>query len=197
MLHIPNESALWHDVFDIHAVGEFDQTHFYVAGFCQITGSRHHAFQPRRVGGYQRRIATVGQLCLNNNFLSGRVDVGHEPKLINALAVGARRTVVDWMLRDWRTKSCRQAQYRKFRDDASFALSAEGVAARRADLCREEGAPGLAVAMPIAAGVTGCACSGRRNAGVKKRSARSGFCRWLDGLVGVKSFAFKGVIQCD
>jgi hypothetical protein len=51
--------------------------------------------------------------------------------------------------------------------------------------------------MPIGAGVMGSAYSGRRNAGAKKRSARSGFCRWLDGFVGVKSFAFEGVIQCD
>jgi hypothetical protein len=49
----------WQDVFDIGAVGEFDQTHFYVAGCCQITSSRQHAFQPRSIGGDQRRIAAA------------------------------------------------------------------------------------------------------------------------------------------
>jgi hypothetical protein len=48
----------WHDVFDVYAIGEFDQTHFYVVGLCQITGSGHHAFQPRKIGSDQRRVVT-------------------------------------------------------------------------------------------------------------------------------------------
>ena len=62
------DRALWQDVFDVDAIGEFDQPHFYIAGFCQITGSGHHAFQPLKIGGDQRRVVTVGQLCLGDNF---------------------------------------------------------------------------------------------------------------------------------
>jgi hypothetical protein len=50
------DRALWHYVFNIHTISEFDQMHFYVAGFCQITRSRHHAFQSNRIGSDQRRI---------------------------------------------------------------------------------------------------------------------------------------------
>jgi hypothetical protein len=102
------DRALWHYVFNIHTIGEFDQIHFYVAGFCRITRSRHHAFQSNRIGSDQRRITTVGELCLNDNFFTCLVDLGHEPKLIDALAVEARRPVVNLMMRNWRTKNRRQ-----------------------------------------------------------------------------------------
>jgi hypothetical protein len=70
---------------DVQAIDEFDQTHFYVAGFCQITGSGHHGFHSLRIGGDQRRVVTARKLCLSDNFLTGLIDEGHEPKLIDAL----------------------------------------------------------------------------------------------------------------
>jgi hypothetical protein len=51
--------ALWDDVFDVYAIGEFDQTHLYIVGLCQTTSSGHHAFKPRLIGGDERSIATV------------------------------------------------------------------------------------------------------------------------------------------
>jgi hypothetical protein len=51
--------ALLDDVFDVYAIGEFDQTHLYIIGFCQTTGRGHHAFKPRLIGGDERSIATV------------------------------------------------------------------------------------------------------------------------------------------
>ena len=51
-------SGLRRDVLNVHAIGEFDQTHFYVAGLGQLTGSGHHAFKPRLIGGDQRRVVT-------------------------------------------------------------------------------------------------------------------------------------------
>jgi hypothetical protein len=55
-------SELWHEVFDVHAIGEFDQAEFYVVGFCQVTGSGYHAFQPGKIGigSDQWHLVTVG-----------------------------------------------------------------------------------------------------------------------------------------
>jgi hypothetical protein len=70
------------DVFDIHAIGEFDQTDFDVASCCQITSGRQYACQPCKIGGNQRRIVAAFQFCLNDDFEACLVDVGYKPKLI-------------------------------------------------------------------------------------------------------------------
>jgi hypothetical protein len=72
--------VLWHDVFDVHAIGEFDQTHLYVAGFRLTQPASCFPVEQDRLRS--TRIAIVGEPCLNDNFFAGFVDVGYEPKLI-------------------------------------------------------------------------------------------------------------------
>src|ERR1700693_2635535 len=86
-------------------------------------GGFHHALQPLTIGGDQRHVFTGHQLCPSNSFQTGLVDVGHEPKLIDALdAVRRSHLEINLMLMDWRTESCRQTQHGKMRENAHLPL---------------------------------------------------------------------------
>src|SRR5258708_22556159 len=91
-------------------------------------GGGHHALQPRSIGSDQRCVFTSRKLCLSDSFQTGLIDVGHEPKLIDALdAVRRRHLEINLMVTGWRIESCCQTKHRKMRDNAHLLTLSENL----------------------------------------------------------------------
>jgi hypothetical protein len=109
----------WRNVLDVYPIAESDKAHFQVIGFRQTSGGRHHAFQSLGIGRDQRGVFTGRELCLSDGFLASLVDVGHEPKPIDALdAIRSSDLEINLVLMRWQTESCRQTQRRQVWDDS-------------------------------------------------------------------------------